>query len=73
MEAAAIWPWVLPVVLVLMIVNSAALLPGWGLACVTLTTSLAHLAAVKLVVARALGRAAALAAAIGREEAARQR
>jgi len=47
-EAAAIWAWVLPVVLVLMIVNSAALLPGWGLACVTLTTSLAHLASSHL-------------------------
>ncbi|PKN79850.1 MAG: hypothetical protein CVU47_09950 [Chloroflexi bacterium HGW-Chloroflexi-9] len=47
-EPAAFWPWVLPVVLVLMIVNSAALLPGWGLACVTLTTSLAHLASSHL-------------------------
>ncbi|GMU39177.1 MAG: hypothetical protein AMXMBFR23_00430 [Chloroflexota bacterium] len=44
-EAAAVWPWVIPGALFLMTVNSATVLPHWGLATVVLASGVANLAA----------------------------
>lgn len=45
-EAAAVWPWVIPGALFLMTVNSATVLPYWGLLAVVLASGIAHTSAV---------------------------